>query len=75
MPQHKDYHLTVRNDFGPYRKGDHIEDEAEVNRILGDEAQHHVIRVAADNPPEPKPAKPLPVAPEPAQVAPDGGKK
>lgn len=48
MAKHKVTHLTARQDFGPYKKGDHIEDHAEVERILSGEHRVHVIRVAAD---------------------------
>jgi hypothetical protein len=48
------HHLTVVRDFGNYRRGDHIEDEAEVTRLLKGEHRHHVVKVHADV----KPAKP-----------------
>lgn len=51
MAKHPHYHLTARNDIGPHRKGDHIEDEAAVNAILAGEHRHHFTRVAADNEP------------------------
>lgn len=54
MPKHPTMHLTARNDIGPYRKGAHVEDEAEVNALIASEHRHHFIRVAADNPPEPR---------------------
>jgi hypothetical protein len=59
------HHLTVVRDFADYRRGDHIEDDAEIARILGGEMRHHVVKVAADAkvadtkasvPDEPKPA-------------------
>lgn len=48
-----DHHLTVVRDFGPYHRGDHIEDEAEVARILASEMAPNVVKVHAD----PKPAE------------------
>jgi hypothetical protein len=48
-----DHHLTAVRDFGPYRCGDHIEDPAEVARILGGELAPHVIKVPADRKPAP----------------------
>ena len=52
MANHPNFHLTARTDIGPYRKGDHVEDEAEVNAILAGEHRHHFTRVAADNEPD-----------------------
>lgn len=48
MAKHKHYHLTARQDFGRYKKGDHIEDEIEVEAILNGEQRVHVIQVHAD---------------------------
>lgn len=48
MAKHKDFHLTARIDIGSYRKGDHIEDEAQVTALMKSEHRHHFIRVAAD---------------------------
>ena len=42
------HHLTVLRDFGDYRRGDHIEDEAEIARILDGEHHLHVVKVHAD---------------------------
>lgn len=50
MPKHRDYHLTCRRDFGTYKRGEHIDDAAEVERILGSELRPHVIKVAAEPP-------------------------
>lgn len=58
MAKHRGFHLTAHQDFGTYRRGDHIEDEAEVNRILGGEHAVHVNKVAADVEPEPVAAEP-----------------
>ena len=49
-----DYHLTAIQDFGDYKRGAHIEDPAEVARILGGEHAVHVVKVWAD----PKPSEP-----------------
>jgi hypothetical protein len=69
MPAHKGFHLTARRDFGAYRRGDHIEDEAEVNRILKSELRHHVVKVPADVKPEPTPAPGfMATGPEPRQL-------
>jgi hypothetical protein len=46
------HHLTVLRDFGDYTRGQHIEDEAEVARILKGEHRNHVVKVAADPKPE-----------------------
>lgn len=46
------HHLTVVRDFGVYRRGDHIEDEAEVARLLEGEHRHHVVKVIADDKPK-----------------------
>jgi len=54
MPKHPDVHLTARTDIGPYRRGDHIEDHAEVDAILKGEHAAHFVRVTADNSPEDK---------------------
>jgi hypothetical protein len=51
------HHLTVVRDFGTYAKGDHIEDEAEIARILKGEMRHHVVKVIADE--KPKAAAPV----------------
>lgn len=51
-----DFHLTVMQDFGDHRRGDHIEDAAEVARILAGEHQAHVIKVPADRKPAAVPA-------------------
>jgi hypothetical protein len=51
MPKHPDVHLTARTDIGPYRRGDHIEDHAEVDAILKGEHRAHFVRVTADNTP------------------------
>ena len=48
MAKHPVHHLTARQDFGPYKKGQHIDDKEEVERILNSEHRSHVIRVAAD---------------------------
>lgn len=62
MAKHSSFHLTARSDIGPYRKGDHIEDEAEVTAILAGEHRHHFTRVAADNAPD-EPTDAAPSAP------------
>jgi hypothetical protein len=54
MPKHPDVHLTARTDIGAYRRGHHIEDQAEVDAILKGEHRAHFVRVAADNSPEDK---------------------
>ena len=52
-----DYHLTAIQDFGVYKRGDHIEDAAEVARILEGEHAVHVVKLVADDKPvEPRPA-------------------
>jgi hypothetical protein len=51
MAKHRDYHLTARQDFGAYKRGDHIEEADEVERILGSEHAAHVVRVPADSEP------------------------
>lgn len=63
MPKHRVYHLTVKADFGAYRRGDHIEDQAEVDRILGGEHVHYVTKVAAD-PMEASPSWTSPISQE-----------
>ena len=55
MPKHPDFHLTARTDIGPYRRGAHIEEKADVEAILKGEHAAHFVRVAADNKPETKP--------------------
>jgi hypothetical protein len=57
-----DHHLTVLRDFGNYRRGDHIEDDAEIAGILGGEMLNHVVKVAADPKPEPAPDQPEPAS-------------
>ena len=42
------FHITAIQDFGNYKRGDHIKDEAEVARILDGEHHQHVVKVAAD---------------------------
>jgi DNA-binding transcriptional MerR regulator len=42
----KTYHLVVTKPFANYRKGERIEDPAEINRILGSVHQQHVVKVA-----------------------------
>lgn len=42
------HHLTVVRDFANFRRGDHIEDEETVARILQGEHRHHVVKVRAD---------------------------
>lgn len=49
------YHLTATQDFGSYKRGAHIEDAAEVERILASEHRMHVVKVAADRKPAPAP--------------------
>jgi hypothetical protein len=41
------HHLIVTQDFATYRKGDRIEETAEIDRLLGSELSAHVIRVHA----------------------------
>lgn len=60
------HHLTVLRDFGNYRRGDHIEDEAEIARILGGEHAVHVVKVAADRKSEPAPPEVAEPAKDPA---------
>jgi hypothetical protein len=67
MAKHKSVHLTARTDIGPYRRGDHIEEEGDVEASLKGEHRHHFIRVAADKEPEPAP-KPAEVKPEAARI-------
>lgn len=64
------HHLTVLRDFANYKRGDHIEDEAEVKHILEGEMRHHVVKVAADVKPETE-ASPNVEAFKPARTAPD----
>jgi hypothetical protein len=40
------YHLIVHNPFGPYPKGAHITDAAEVERILAGPHHPNVRRIA-----------------------------
>jgi hypothetical protein len=55
MPKHPDVHLTARTDIGAYRRGDHVEDHAEVEAILKSEHRAHFVRVdTRDNTPEDK---------------------
>lgn len=54
MPKHSDIHLTARTDIGSYRRGDHVEDHAEVEKILKSEHRAHFARVTADNSPDDK---------------------
>ncbi len=54
-----DHHLTVVRDFGAYRRGDHIEDDAEIDRVLASEMAPNVVKVHAD---------PKPVVAEAAHV-------
>lgn len=68
MAKHKLYHLTARQDFGAYRKGEHIEDHAEVERILGGEHAVHVVRVAADKEPEDQGEAKPPALPQSAKA-------
>lgn len=49
MPKHPDFHLTARTDIGAYRRGDHVEDHAEVEAILKSEHRAHFARVTSDN--------------------------
>jgi hypothetical protein len=53
-----DHHLTVLREFGDYKRGEHIEDDAEIARILGGELRHHVVKVHADRKPEAETEKP-----------------
>lgn len=46
------HHLTVLRDFAGFKRGDHIEDDAEVARILASEHAVHVVKVLADAKPE-----------------------
>jgi hypothetical protein len=46
------HHLTVLRDFGNYKRGDHIEDDAEVARLLKGEHSVHVVKVLADDKPK-----------------------
>ena len=39
------HHVTVVRDFGDYKRGQSIEDDAEIERILGSELMHHVVKV------------------------------
>lgn len=39
-----DFHLTVREPFGAYAKGDEITDPAEVSRVLASENEGHVLK-------------------------------
>lgn len=49
-----EFHLTVREPFGAYAKGDEITDPAEVARVLASENEGHVLKRAA---PDSKPTK------------------
>lgn len=42
------HHVTVVRDFGSYTRGQHIEDDAEIERILAGEMRNHVVKVLAD---------------------------
>jgi hypothetical protein len=64
-----DYHLTVTNAFGPYARGAHIEDAAEVARILGGDHYIYVVKVIADQKVE-EPAQPAPIEPQKAPIVP-----
>lgn len=63
-----DHHLTVVRDFGDYVRGNHIEDDAEIERILGGELRHHVVKVAAD-------VKPAEETPDAIAPVPTGSRK
>lgn len=65
------YHLTVVRDFGAYRTGGHIEDEAEIARIMDGELSRHVVKVAADG----KPASQPPALPDAAAKGPEAAQK
>lgn len=65
-----DHHLTVVRDFGAFKCGDHIEDDAEIARIMAGEQRHHVVKVIADRKPEAESEKPSiapPALPKPEQ--------
>jgi hypothetical protein len=49
------HHLTVVRDFAGYSRGDHIEDAAEVARLLKSEHANHVVKVIADEKPKDEP--------------------
>lgn len=40
-------YLVVVHEFAAYKKGEHITDAAEIAKILGDERQHRVVKVAS----------------------------
>jgi hypothetical protein len=75
MPKHTGLHLTARNDIGPYRKGDHIEEAADVDRLLAGEHRHHFVRVVPEPPlAEPKSEAPKTEGPKLAEPAAGFGK-
>lgn len=48
------FHLTVTQDFGPYKRGDHIDDPAKVAEIQNSENHVRTVQVwENDNPPAP----------------------
>jgi hypothetical protein len=40
-----DHHLIATQDFGRFRKGQHITDDAEIEAILSSEHAVHVVRI------------------------------
>jgi hypothetical protein len=65
-----DHHLTVLRDFGPYKCGDHIEDDAEVARIIGGELCRHVVKVHAEVMPNEEPKTPASAPSAPSSALP-----
>lgn len=39
------FHLKVIRDFGQYKRGDRIDADADVERVLNSEAAVHVVKV------------------------------
>ena len=64
------HHLTVARDFGSYKRGQRIEDDAEIARLLAGELRHHVVKIHAPHKPDAaaeKPAGTPPALPKPDQ--------
>lgn len=52
------HHLIVSRAFGDHARGDRIEDQDEVERVLASEHEHHVVRIAVPDEPSGSPAPP-----------------
>lgn len=62
------FFLVVMRDFAGYRRGDHVEDQAQIDAILAGENAGHVVRIPP--PDQPAPVEPTRSAPVPAEPAP-----